>query len=347
MQIRIGHRVIGDAAPCFIIAEAGSNHNGSLEQAKRLIDVAASAGADAVKFQLFRAERLYPKSAGASDYLKTPRPIYDIIHEMEMSYDWLPELQEACRKRGVFFMASVFDEESADRLDPFVEIHKIASYEMTHVPLLRHVARKGKPTIVSTGTANLEEVRNAVETVRAIGNKALILMQCTAAYPAPLESLNVRAIVTFKQEFGVPAGLSDHSRDPLVGPMAAVAVGANLLEKHFTLSNRLPGPDHAFAVEPKELGLMVKKIREAEQALGSGEKAMHPIEQELQAFARRYLFAIRRIQQGEPLTRENVRILRKGKHQAGLPPQAWDDVLGRRVARTLEPEEPIQARDLI
>ncbi|MBI3953638.1 MAG: N-acetylneuraminate synthase family protein, partial [Chloroflexi bacterium] len=288
--VQIAQRSIGEREPCFIIAEAGSNHNGSLAQAKRLIDVAAEAGADAVKFQLFRASKLYPKSAGESEFLKMARPIYDIIADMEMPYEWLPELAGYCQEKGIIFLASVFDEESADRMDPYVPAHKIASAEMTHLPLVQHVARKGKPVIISTGTADMGEVAATVEAFLQTGNKRLMLMQCTTFYPAPLESLNLRGMVTMKDAFGVPVGFSDHSRDPLVGPLAAVALGANLLEKHFTLSNRLPGPDHSYALEPLELRLMVQKMREVEQALGSGKKEVQAAEAELRRFARRSVF---------------------------------------------------------
>jgi N-acetylneuraminate synthase len=220
--IDVARRRIGDGHPCYVIAEAGSNHDGRLEQARRLIDVAVEAGADAVKFQLFRASKLYARGAGRSEYLKLDRPIYDIIADMEMPYDWLPVLAEHAAGQGIDFMASAFDEESVDRIDPLVPAFKIASYEMTHLPLVRHAAAKKKPLIVSTGTADLDEVR---ETVAAIGRTPLALMQCTAAYPAPLTALNLRAIPTLKAAFGVPVGLSDHSRDPLVGPLAAVALG--------------------------------------------------------------------------------------------------------------------------
>src|SRR3989442_1628174 len=191
---------------------------------------------------------------------------------------------------------------------------------MTHLPLLQHVADKGKPVIISTGTANLEEVRETVQSFRATGNAKLILMQCTAAYPAPLESLNIRTIATMKSAFGVPVGLSDHSRDPLVGPLAAIGAGADLIEKHFTLSNDLPGPDHRFALEPGELRLMIARVREAETALGNGEKVMHPVETELRGFARRSIFAVRNIEAGEELTRENIAVLRHGNLKHGLEP---------------------------
>lgn len=346
MTIRIGDRQIGTGYRCFIVAEAGSNHNRSLTQAAALIDIAAAAGADAVKFQLFRADRLYPKSAGTTDYLQLPKPIHDLIAEMELPEDWVPQLARRCRERGVFFLASPFDEGAVDWLDPYVEAFKIASYEITHLPLIACVARKGKPVILSTGAANLDEVAEAVTTIRQTGNHQLILMQCTAAYPAPLESLNIRVISTLRSTFGVPVGLSDHSRDPLVGPLVAVAAGADALEKHFTFSNALPGPDHRFALEPDELHLMIQKVREAERALGSGGKVVHPVEAELRAFARRSIFAVRDIALGEVFTRDNIAVLRCGKLSPGLEPRRFPELLGRRARRTIPAEHALGPDDM-
>lgn len=345
-RIQIADRWVGEGEPCFVIAEAGSNHNQNFEQAKRLIEIAASAGADAVKFQLFRANRLYPKNAGVSNYLKLNKSIYDLIASMELPYDWIPELADVCAKKNILFMASAFDEESADRLDPYVQVHKIASYEMTHLPLVRHVAEKKKPVIVSTGTADLVEVQEMAESFQESGNPNLILMQCTAAYPAPLNSLNVRAIETLRQAFHLPVGLSDHSRSPLAGPLAAVGVGAHLIEKHVTLSNHLPGPDHSFALEPKEFSFMVQTIREVEQALGKPEKAVHPVEMELHHFARRSIFAARSIPQGKSITPSHLVILRNGNHPAGLAPRLWDQVVGKAAVRDIQAEKPIMEEDV-
>lgn len=331
---------------CFIIAEAGSNHNGRLDQAKRLIDVAAAAGADAVKFQFFRAEKVYPKNAGRCDYLKEDRSIYDLLLEMEMPCDWLPELADYSRKRRIQFMASVCDEEWADRLDPYVEMHKIPSYEMSHLPLVRHVAGKGKPVILSTGTSSLEEIRETVEAFSESGNRDLSLMQCTAAYPAPVEFLNLKAITTMKKAFGVPVGFSDHSRDPLVGPLAAVSIGADFIEKHFTLSNELPGPDHRFALEPGELKQMVEKIRQVELALGDGEKKTQPVEEELRRFARRSIFAVQSIAEGDRISPENVAVLRCGKLPYGLAPKEFPHLLGKQVRRTIEVGSTIRPEDI-
>ncbi|MFZ2491217.1 MAG: N-acetylneuraminate synthase family protein [Thermoanaerobaculia bacterium] len=345
-DIRIGKHSIGSGNPTYVIAEAGGNHNGSLETAKKLIEVAAEAEADAVKFQVFRAHRVYPRSAGMSDYLQMSRSIYEVIAELEMPWEWLPQLAEHCEKASITFLASVFDDESADRLDPYVAAFKIASYEMTHWPLIRHTAAKKKPLIVSTGAAELSEVREMVQEVRNCGSADIALMQCTASYPAPLTSLNILAIETMKREFGVPVGLSDHSRDPIVGPMAAVALGADLIEKHFTLSNRLPGPDHAFAVEPEELKLMVRRIREVQSVRGNPAKVVDPVESDLRHFARRSIFTTRQVTAGEKLTPENVAVLRCGKLVAGLAPRDFERVLGKRAVRDIPAEQPLTDADL-
>lgn len=345
--IRIGQRVIGLGSPCFIVAEAGSNHNGSLEQALAMIDAAKAANVDAVKFQNFRAAKLYPPNAGISDYLPVKKPIYDIIKSLEMPVEWIPTLADYCKSREIIFFSAPFDEESADALDPYVEVFKIASYEITHMPLIRHVARKRKPVILSTGTADLAEVRQALEWCHAEGNDDVILLQCTASYPAPPASLNVRALVTMREVFGVPTGLSDHSRDPLVGPMAAVALGANVIEKHFTLSNSLPGPDHGYAVEPDELTAMVAAVRQLEQALGNGEKVRQSVERDLHAFTRRYIYATRMIGEGETFTNNNLGVLRRGQLPPGLEPRRWDSVIGRKAARDIEEGSPIAEDDCL
>lgn len=344
--IDIGGRLVGDGRRCFVIAEAGSNHNGDLEQAKALVRIAADAGADAVKFQTFRADKLYARAAGTSDYLQLDRPIYDVIAAMEMPYEWLPLLAREATDRGLVFLSTPFDEESVDVLDPLVPAFKIASYEMTHLPLVRAIARKGKPLIISTGTANLDEVRETVQAVREMGNGQLILLQCTASYPAPLDSLNLRAMTTMRRELGVAVGLSDHSRDPFVAPIAAVALGACVIEKHFTFSNELPGPDHRFAVEPDQLRAMIVRIRECESALGSGEKIVADVEQELRVFARRTIFTSSAIAEGETFTQTNVAVLRAGKAGHGLPPSALDTLLGKRARRNLADGVPITAGDV-
>jgi N-acetylneuraminate synthase len=216
---------------------------------------------------------------------------------------------------------------------------------MTHLPLVRYIANKNIPAIISTGTANLEEVDQTVKAFLGTGNHSLMLMQCTASYPAPIESLNLRAISTMKQTFQLPVGLSDHSQDPLIGPLSAVALGANLIEKHFTLSRRLPGPDHSFSIEPSELNLMVKSIREVEQALGNGEKITHVVESELRGFARRSIFATNDIHAGDVITPDSIAVLRCGNIPPGLEPKYYDELLGKVVTRDIPAESAIHMGD--
>jgi N-acetylneuraminate synthase len=331
---------------CYVIAEAGSNHNGEWTLAERLIDVAANAGADAVKFQLFRADRMYPRGAGTADYLGDDTDIYEIIARMELPEPWLPKLAAHCRERGIEFLATPFDEPSADALDPFVARFKIASYELTHDPLLRHVGSKGKPVIMSTGAADLDEVSHALDVLRDSGAGEITLLQCTAAYPTRLEALNVGALVELRERFGVRVGLSDHSEDPVIAPVVAVGAGASVIEKHFTLDRALPGPDHRFAIEPPELERMVAAIRDAELARGSGLKQVHDDEQELREFARRSIFAIRNLEAGDVLDQSTIGVLRSGKKRPGLPPSQYNELLGRRAARAIRAGDPVDAEDV-
>ena len=347
MRIQIGEKWVGDGEPVYIVAEAGSNHNGDFKQAIQLVDVAAEAGVDAVKFQHFKAAKLYPKSAGESDYLKIPRSIYDIIHDMEMPDEWVPPLADYCREKGVAFLSAPFDETSADLLEPYVPAFKVASYEITHLPLLRHIARKRKPMIISTGAASLAEVTQAVEVIRTKeGNGQIIVLQCTAKYPAPIETVNARALTSLRDSTGLLVGLSDHSRDPILVPVVAVSLGACLIEKHFTLDRGLPGPDHAFAIEPFELKDLVRRVREAERALGNGCKVPLPEEQELRTFARRSIFSTQEIKIGERLSTNNVAVLRCGKLGAGLEPESLDQVLGRSAIKPIPAEALIRMDDL-
>lgn len=334
--VKIDKRSIGDGYACFIIAEAGSNHDGDFKQALALIDVACEADADAIKFQTFKAEKLYTKKAGYADYLKNKKSIYQIIKEMEMPEDWIPRLAKYCQKKGIIFLSTPFDEEAVDLLDDHVPAFKIASYEMNHIPLVKYIAGKRKPIIMSTGSADLSEVRRSVEVIKKQGNKNLILMQCTACYPTPVDSLNLKSIITMKNKFHVPIGISDHSRELDIGPLAAVALGANCVEKHFTISNAFAGPDHKFAVEPEELRLMIKKIREVEKALGTGEKEVLRAEKELRQFARRSVFAIEEIRAGDIFSKRNTAVLRAGKIRYEVNPEEYEYILGRCAKRRIE-----------
>jgi N,N'-diacetyllegionaminate synthase len=342
----IGDRRVGPDAPTFVIAEAGSNHNGDLGLAKELIDVAAEAGADAVKFQTFRAEDLYVEGSGEVDYLDDDRTIYEIIESMEMPYDWIPELYDYCREQDLLFMSTPFDERSADELSEYVPAWKVASYTISHIPFLQYLARTDKPVVMSTGAHELSEVRESVEELQEADVSGLVLLQCVAAYPTPLEEINVRVVQTLREEFGVPAGLSDHTLDPVTAPAAAVALGASVVEKHFTLDKTMEGPDHEFALEPDELDAMVSAIRNTEQALGSGEKRVLNVEGELHRFARRRIQAARDLESGDLLGPEDIAVLRPGERTPGLSPKHRDELLGCRVARSIKRGEGITWNDV-
>jgi N-acetylneuraminate synthase len=328
----------------FVIAEAGSNWRvGSLDRdrqmSRTLIRIAVDAGADAVKFQTFRARDTYAKDAGPSDYLAElgiDRSINAIFEDLEMPYEMIGELAEYCREQGIEFMSTPFSVSDAEAVDPHVARHKVASYEINHVRLLRALAATGKPLIVSTGAASEEDIAFGVETLRDAGARDLTLLQCTARYPAPLESLNLRVIPWLSERFGVAAGLSDHSRDPIVGPTAAVALGARVVEKHFTVDNRLPGPDHAFAIEPEELVAMVRSVRATEQVLGDDMKSIQSHEAELRRFAVRAIQAVTDIAVGEPLVEGlNIDVLRPGRRAAGMHPRYLDSLIDRRAGRAI------------
>lgn len=313
-----------------IIAEAGSNWRmgnpkRDMAMGKALVDVAAEAGADVVKFQTYRPETTYVGNAGQSDYLADAgikEDISAIFADLAMPYEMLGELAEYCRTKGVGFMSTGFSVVDMAAIDPHTDLHKIASYENGHLRLLEYAAKTGKPTVISTGASSMADVTWAVDTYRQLGGRDLCVMQCTAKYPAPMDALNLNTLSWLRQRYGVAVGLSDHSRDPIIAPLAAVGLGARCIEKHYTLNNHLPGPDHAFAIEPDELALMVESVREAEQSLGDGIKAVSPAEEELAAFARRGLQALRDIKSGEPLVEDdNVAILRPGKQPQGAHPK--------------------------
>jgi N-acetylneuraminate synthase len=345
------HRFIAELTPFFwrsrpvyIIAEAGSNWRvGTPERdramARALIDVAAQAGADAVKFQVYRPETVYVENAGQSDYLVDAgieQDIRKILADLAMPYEMIADFAGYCQEKRMDFLSTGFSPEDFAAIDPFVSIDKIASYEISHPHLLTLAARTGKPLILSTGASEEEDIAWAVETFREAGGRDLSLMQCTADYPAPVSGLNLRTIPWLRRRFGVAAGLSDHSREPALGPVVAVALGARVIEKHFTLDNRLPGPDHSFALLPHELQEMVRQVRSAEASLGDGVKRILPEEQELSSFARRGLQATREVIPGEIL-REciNYAVLRPGKQHRGIHPRFRGRLEGRSSARRI------------
>ena len=338
----------------FIIAEAGSNWKAgsSMQDWKRacaLVDAAKSAGADAVKFQTFRADSVYVPNAGISGYLSKNgirEPITDLFKKLAMPHTMIPKLASYCYKKKIKFMSSFFSADDFAAVDPWVRVHKIASYEITHPRLLELAARSKKPLILSTGASELSDIEWALRYFFKKGGRKISLMQCTAKYPAPASLLNLRAIPMLAKQFGVEVGFSDHSLDPLVGPVAAVALGAAIIEKHFTLSRKLEGPDHAFAIEPDELAQMIRAIRACEASLGDGHKRVLDGERELYFYAQRALQAVKNIQKGE-LLREgrNMAILRPGTRQKGIHPKYIRQAEGRRSKRRIAMGDGIRKGD--
>lgn len=348
-----GMRQIGGDAPCFVIAEIGSNwlmgDRSDDTAARRMIEVAAAAGCDAVKFQTFRPETLYVPDPGESDYLSAAgikRSIADIIRENVLPPEMVPGLADFATSCGVVFMSSCFSLEDFAIVDPLTPIHKLASYEITFYPLIEAIARTGKPLIMSTGAAIPQDVAWAVECFRDAGGKDLSVLQCTASYPAPDEALNLRAIPALGQTFAAVPGLSDHSPHPLHAPFAAVSLGAKVLEKHFTLDRNGPGPDHFNSILPEELQTLVHGIRAIEAMLGDGVKKVEPIEDELYAFARRRVQAIRPIAAGDLLRLgDNLAILRPGKRTPGAHPHDLPLIDGHQALRAIAVGDGVQVTD--
>lgn len=326
----------------YIIAEAGSNHLGNLDVAKNLIRVSAEGGADAVKFQFFRADEMYPRNAGS--YFNG-EDIYQIMEEAEMPFFWLEELCGYCNKRNMDFLCSVFSERGVDLVDPYVDAHKIASYEITHKPLLTYVAGKGKPVILSTGCSTAFEAWEAVKTLKSGGCEDITVMQCTGKYPSSPESLNLSWLGNMNDHKLYRMGFSDHSED-IIAPIIAISLGAKVIEKHITLGKDLPGPDQAFALTPIEFDNMVKYIRYTEKSLGTGIKNFHPSEFKLRNFCRRSIFSTMKILKGDKITTWNTRILRCGNLKGNLPPSMYSALLGKKTTREVQEGFALERRDV-
>jgi len=347
-QIRIKDKVIGDGNPCFIIAEIGGNHNLQYDLALKLIDIAVDCGADAVKFQLSRAKTQYPPNAGYANYLGLKRSIYEIVEQRELPYDWIPKLIDYCTAQNIIFLCSACDERSGEILFQCgVSGFKIASYEATHIPLLKFIASKRKPTLLSVGVTESAEVDEAVEIFRTEGNEQLALLHCTASYPAPVEETNLAAIETLKAKYPYPCGISDHSSHPTLIPSCAAILGANIVEKHFTISKQLPGVDHSFALEPNELKSMIKCIRLAEAAKGDGRKIVQPSEKELYNFGRRTIFSTKDIPRMGVFDEGNTAILRSGRHRQGLHPREFEKIIGKLASQDIPAFRPIYRKDVL
>jgi len=343
----VGARRIGEGAPVFVVAEAGVNHNGDLGLALALVDAAVDAGADAVKFQTFRVDALVsrraPKAGYQAETTGAGESQRDMLARLQLDLDAHARIKQHCAKRGILFFSAPFDEGSADDLDALgVPLFKLPSGEITNLPFVRHVAGKGKPIILSTGMATMDEVAEAVAAVRMAGGPPLALLHCLSTYPAPVAEVNLRAMDALRARFGGVVGYSDHTTGIEVA-VAAVARGAAIVEKHLTLDTSMPGPDHRASLDPAAFTRMVQAIRSVEAALGDGEKRPMPSEADARAVARKSLVTTRALRAGEQLTADAVAIKRPG---TGIPPADLSRTLGRVLRRDLAADEVITWADL-
>jgi N-acetylneuraminate synthase len=340
-HLEIAGRKIGPDFLPYVVAEMSANHGGDFDRAVAVVRAAAEAGADAVKLQTYTPDTLTLDCPSQAFRINgTPwagRTLYDLYREAAMPWEWQPRLARVAAELGLTLFSTAFDSTAVDFLERMgVPAYKIASFELVDLSLLRRAAQTGKPLILSTGMATLEEIGEAVRAVRQAGASSVALLHCTSAYPAPADQMNLRRIGLLAEEFGCPVGLSDHTLEPAV-PVAAVALGASIIEKHLTLSRDLPGCDAAFSLEPGEFRQMVLAVRAAHAALGEAAPAPSPAEAGARQF-RRSLFAVEDIPAGELLTRENVRAIRPA---AGLPPKHLDEILGRRARQDIPRGTPL------
>ena len=328
----------------FIIAEAGVNHNGSSDIAKELIDAAVKAGADAVKFQTFKAANLVSKTAQKADYQKQTTDVeesqFEMIQKLELDVDTHKELISYCKHKNILFLSTPFDHESIELLHKLgLEVFKIPSGEITNLPYLRHIGSLNKRVILSTGMANLGEIEAAINVIMEAGSnrKNITILHANTEYPTPMEDVNLKAMVTIGNAFNTNYGYSDHTLGIEV-PIAAVALGASIIEKHFTLDKNMPGPDHKASLEPHELISMIQAIRNIEQALGSTVKKPSPSEAKNKSIARKSLVAKTSIKEGEFSTEENLTIKRPG---TGISPMRWDEVIGTKAVNNYQEDDLI------
>ncbi|MDP2851207.1 MAG: N-acetylneuraminate synthase [Sulfuricurvum sp.] len=328
----------------FIIAEAGVNHNGSIELAKALIDVAAQSGADAVKFQTFKADKLVSKTAQKASYQKETTDAdesqYAMIKKLELDERAHHTLIDHCKKKNILFLSTAFDHESIDLLNHLgMEIFKIPSGEITNLPYLRHIGSLKKEVILSTGMATLDEIDAALHVLTTAGTakEKITILHATTEYPCPIEEVNLRAMDTIRETFDIRIGYSDHTRGIEV-PIAAAAMGASVIEKHFTLDRQMEGPDHKASLEPDELIAMVQAIRNIEKALGDGIKQPSPSEMKNIPIARKSIVASQAIQKGERLSAENITVKRPA---LGISPMLWDEIIGTIASKNYHEDEAI------
>lgn len=341
-MMKIGKHTIGPGNPVYIIAELSANHNQDFHEAEKLVHAAKEAGADAVKIQTYTADTLTLNCT--NEFFRIGKGtqwegknLYDLYGEAYTPWDWQPELQKIAHDTGLDFFSTPFDPTAVDFLEKMhVPAYKIASFEIVDIPLIRLIARTGKPIIMSTGMATRDEIEEAVAAIRQEGNDRIALLKCTSAYPALPEDMNLKTIPDMAERFRVPVGISDHTLGTMI-PVAAVALGACIVEKHFTLSRKNPGPDNSFSLEPHEFQAMVEAIRGVENALGTVSYDVTEHEKASRVF-RRSLFAVEDIAEGELFTERNIRSIRPGY---GLPPKSLPEVIGKKARVTISRGTPL------
>ncbi|MBI5061529.1 MAG: N-acetylneuraminate synthase family protein [Candidatus Aenigmarchaeota archaeon] len=366
MQFKIGKRMVGDGCPCFIIAEAGVNHNGELALAKKLVDAAVNAGVDAVKFQTYISEYIATKRAEQAEYQKQNmgrvKSQYDMLKELELSYDDFHELKKYCDKKSIIFLSTPHScADDVDLVASLCPAIKVSSPDLTNLPILKYMASKGLPIILATGMGNMEEVREAVNIITPM-NRELILLHATTNYPTPLKEVNLKAMNTMAKEFILPVGYSDHTNGINVA-VAAVALGACVIEKHFTLNREMKGPDHKASLEPGELKQMVQNIRKTEKmlrnaesakkivselnvtdALGDGIKKPAQSELKIMKNIRKSIVAAVDVKKGDIITEHNLAIKRPG---TGLQPKYYWSLLGKAAKRKIKKDELLSMKDFV
>jgi len=336
LQIKIGNRIIGDDHPVFIIAEAGVNNNGKIELAKKMIDVAKRAGADAVKFQTFRTENFVIQNAPKAIYQKKitkGKSQFEMLKKLELSFDEFNKLFNYCKMKKIIFLSTPFDMQSAEFLHKLgVAAFKIGSGDLTNIPLLLQIAKYGKPIILSTGMSTMAEIKDAVKAIYSAKNKKLILLQCTSSYPAEFNDVNLSAMNTLRKKLNVSVGYSDHTKGIEIST-AAVAMGATVIEKHFTLGKNQEGPDHKISLIPNELKDLINSIRNVEKAFGDGMKQMVKSEREIRRIARKSIVASCDIPKGMIIEECMLAIKRPG---IGIEPKYFKRLIGKKAKRIIK-----------
>jgi len=344
-KIKIAGKIISDEK-CFIIAEAGINHNGNFKLAKKLVDEAKKAGADAVKFQTFKTENLISEKTRLADYqkenLKEKINQFEMLKKYELKKDDFSKLKEYSDSKGIIFLSTPHSNESIDFLDSLVPAYKIGSGDLNNHPFLKIIAGKNKPIILSTGMATLKEIKEAVNVIRRGGNNHIIVLHCTTSYPCPLEDVNLLVIKELKEKLKLPIGYSDHTSG-IITPIIARSLGAVVIEKHFTLNKNFPGPDHKASLEPKQLKKMVEEIRKTELILGSKEKKPTKKEEKIKKLVRKSIFVAEKIEKGEKITRKKLSIKRPGN---GIEPKFLEKIIGKISLKSLKKGHLLSFKDL-